>query len=59
MNRLGSGQLAVVDEETHTRLVGILSMSDVVRVLLQAEERSEGASSRREGAATPASQAIP
>jgi CIC family chloride channel protein len=44
MNRLGVRQMAVVDDVEHKHLVGIIAMSDIVRVLLRAEDRiDEGA----------------
>ncbi|MFO0615844.1 MAG: chloride channel protein [Polyangiaceae bacterium] len=44
MNRLGIRQLSVVDDAEARRLVGVLAMSDVVEVLLRAEQ-GEGPSS--------------
>jgi len=41
MNRLGVRQLAVIDDAEERHLVGILAMTDVVRVLLKAEERAD------------------
>lgn len=38
MNRLGVRHLSVVDDAEHRHLVGILTMSDVVRLLLRAEQ---------------------
>ncbi|MFO0611873.1 MAG: chloride channel protein [Polyangiaceae bacterium] len=52
MNRLGLRHLSVVDDAQHRHLVGILSMSDVVQVLLRAEQ-AEGPAST--GTPIPAS----
>lgn len=44
MNRLGVRHLSVVDDTQHRHLLGILAMSDVVQVLLRAEQ-ADGPSS--------------
>ena len=45
MQRLGLSQMAVVDDVEHQRLVGILAMSDVMRVIFRHERLEEGPSS--------------
>jgi len=46
MNRIGVRLMMVVDDPQRMRLVGVLSMSDVVHVLLRFEEASDARSSR-------------
>jgi CIC family chloride channel protein len=46
MNRIGVRLMMVVDDPQRKRLVGVLSMSDVVHVLLRFEEASDPRSSR-------------
>jgi predicted transcriptional regulator len=46
MNRLGVRQMAVVEDEDPSRLAGILSMSDVMRAILNAEQGADSARAR-------------